>query len=513
MSQAAIPFSFESYLQAKLTAGEVVNMNRIVLANIPDLDHTIPIDRNETLPDASQIVYEQDVDQVGKVNSNAVVYSIVMDTSVGDFDFNAMYLIDKDERTAVGMIVHKETETKTATDETSGVQGNSLVKSMLMQFDGAAAATNITVDAATWQIDYSARLKGMDEDVRIQALDIFGHDAFIGDGFKTTQSTGNQYFVESGAAYIGGLKAVLDGDVTLTVSNLPSFIYAVVNRQGTALSAFANTVDLQVSQDELSDYEANGVNYYVAKIATVNADATVTDERTTSLNEQQFASLQNQLDDLQQQIDDVDADLQGHKGAADPHSQYIQWDHLVGFRFRDSFAGFDRTAIALKSDGTEILRADFPKLWAMAEPIAVDQTFIDADPEQYAANYGTGDGATTFTLPNYGLMPWDAAAGIYGAAGTTVGDAIRNITGQLGNMVGIFQGSTLEFQVASGVFERTSYTRNIANKIGTSEGDYTTGNNVSHLVNFDSSNVVPTADVNRPKSNFSEIWIIHGEIA
>lgn len=195
------------------------------------------------------------------------------------------------------------------------------------------------------------------------------------------------------------------------------------------------------------------------------------------------------------------------------NSKFIQWDLMVGFRFRDSLYGFDRTAIALKGDGTEVLRADFPKLWSVASGIAVSQSLIDADPETYAASYGDGDGVTTFTLPNYGLMPWDAAAGIYGAAGTTVGDAIRNITGQLGNMVGIFQGATLEFQVASGVFERTSYTRNIANKIGASEGDYTTGNNVSHLVNFDSSNVVPTADVNRPKSNFSEIWIIHGEIA
>lgn len=218
--------------------------------------------------------------------------------------------------------------------------------------------------------------------------------------------------------------------------------------------------------------------------------------------------------DLEDVDNAVKAGIADHEAKSDPHSQYIQWEHLVGLRLKDSFAGVNRTAIALRGDGTEVLRDDFPKLlqFAIDNDQLVDQALIDADPEKYAANYGTGDGATTFTLPNYGLMPWEAAAGVYGAAGTTVGDAMRNITGQLGNMVGIFQGSTLEFQVANGVFERTSYTRNIANKIGASEGDYTTGNNVSHLVNFDSSNVVPTADVNRPKSNFSEIWIIHGEI-
>ena len=505
MTQSVIPNSFELYLQNKLIANEPVNMNRIVLANIPNLDHTIPIDRNESLPPGEQIVHEQDIDQTGKVNTNAVVYSIVMDTTIGDFDFNAMYLIDKDERTAIGMIIHKETESKISANENDGTQGNSLVKSMLMEFDNASAATNIHVDASTWQIDYSARLKGMDEDIRIQALDTFGHDAFMGNGFLVNKAGSNQVLVNLGLSYIGGLRAELGFNQTLIIDVLPTNIYAVVNRQGTALSAFANTVEIQTSQTELDDYINGGVNYYVSKIATINADGSVTDERKTSLSDQQFASLQGQLDDLQQQIDDVDADLKGHKQADDPHPQYIQWDQLVGFKLTDSFAGVDRTAIALKGDGTEINRADFSKLlqFAIDNDLLVDQALINANPTKYAANYGTGDGVTTFTLPNFGLMPYEGAAGIYGSAGTTVEDAIQNISGEINasspsSNTPLFSGSNGAFLSENG-----------------GAGASITGSGAERFrtVTFDASRVARTGTYTRPKTHFADVWIIHGEAA
>ena len=149
MAQTVIPFSFETYLQKKLASGDPVTLNKIVLANIPDLDLTQPIPRDTGLPTHDQIVHEQIIDQVGKINTNALAYSIVMDTTMGDFTFNAMYLIDKDDRNSIGMIVWKLPETKTATNEQSGTTGNSLVKSMLMEYDGAATAAAITVTAAT----------------------------------------------------------------------------------------------------------------------------------------------------------------------------------------------------------------------------------------------------------------------------------------------------------------------------------------------------------------------------
>lgn len=184
-------------------------------------------------------------------------------------------------------------------------------------------------------------------------------------------------------------------------------------------------------------------------------------------------------------------------------------DVLTGFRFHESIHGFDRAQIALKGDGTEVLRADFPKLWAIAESTAVDQALIDANPTQYAANYGTGDGATTFTMPNYGLMPWEAAAGMYGTVGTTVEDAIRNFNGNviLGTEtapLGIVDGG-------SGVLypEDPQENRTILN----SATGPTSTTNRKYRLRIDASRQVPTADINRPKTNFSDVWIIHGEQA
>ncbi|WP_153448855.1 hypothetical protein [Vibrio algicola] len=180
-------------------------------------------------------------------------------------------------------------------------------------------------------------------------------------------------------------------------------------------------------------------------------------------------------------------------------------DVLTGFRFHESIHGFDRTQIALKADGTEVLRADFPKLWVIAESTAVDQALIDANPTPYAANYGTGDGATTFTMPNYGLMPWEAAAGMYGAAGTTVEDQIQNITGSASIASG---GSNFGFVAStSGIIFGVDQTT------APSLTESSSGNTRYRSFSIDASRIARTGDYTRPNTNFSDVWIIHGEHA
>ncbi|MFH0267230.1 phage tail-collar fiber domain-containing protein [Vibrio rumoiensis] len=203
-------------------------------------------------------------------------------------------------------------------------------------------------------------------------------------------------------------------------------------------------------------------------------------------------------------LEDVDNAIKAHEAKPDPHPQYIQWDNLVGFRFHESIHGFDRTQIALKGDGTEVLRADFPKLWAIAESTAVDQALIDANPTLYAANYGTGDGATTFTMPNYGLMPWEAAAGMYGAAGTTVDDQIQNVEGDLN-----IRGFNELGQLVSGGNGALRY------KSGSNTNNTSAQSNIGQQSNiyFDASLSARTGAYTRPKTNFSDVWIIHGEQA
>ena len=277
MSQV-ITNAFASYWQACLTDEAPVVLDAFVLANIPDLDPDAPISPDDGLPPAAQIVHRQAVDQRGRINLDAVAYTIVMDTSVGDFEFNAMYLINT-ESNLVGMIVHKGLEAKLKTDADTGQTGNSLVKSMLMEYDRASLATVTTVDASTWQIDYAARLAGMDEDMRRLVLPLYGPAWFEGDGFLVTNNAG-VYHVSPGNAAIGGLLAVQLEDEIVTPDALPMGVWVDVHRAGSVTGAWKNHVSLVLSAEDLIDYtDDGGYQHHVAKLAIVNADSNVTDTR------------------------------------------------------------------------------------------------------------------------------------------------------------------------------------------------------------------------------------------
>ncbi len=80
------------------------------------------------------------------------------------FTFNWVGLINKASGT-LAMIVHAPEQQKLKTKE--GQQGNVLTRSFLMEFNGAQAETNIDTPAETWQIDFTARMAGMDERQRL----------------------------------------------------------------------------------------------------------------------------------------------------------------------------------------------------------------------------------------------------------------------------------------------------------------------------------------------------------
>ncbi|WP_323936744.1 phage tail-collar fiber domain-containing protein [Aeromonas caviae] len=277
MSQV-ITNAFEQYWQSSLAAEQPVVLDEFILADIPNLDITSPIDLDAGLPPESQIVHRQNVDQRGRINNNAVAYTIVMDTTVGDFSFNAMYLRNK-QNGVIGMIVYKGRETKLKTDQTTGQTGNSLVKSMLMGYDQAAEATLTNVDAGTWQIDYAARLRGMDEDIRQLQADLYGHHTFVGDGFKVVETDG-AFQVTPGVAIVGGLRVELKQPEVIYLGTKPIGVWVDVHRAGSLLSEHQNHVTIITNVADLTDHvDNNGYQHFVAKLATVRADGTIEDGR------------------------------------------------------------------------------------------------------------------------------------------------------------------------------------------------------------------------------------------
>ena len=100
--------------------------------------------------------------------------------------------------------------------------------------------------------------------------------------------------------------------------------------------------------------------------------------------------------------------------------------------------------------------------------------------------YGVGDGSTTFNLPDLRgefIRGFDAGRGVDTGRvfGSAQGDAIRNITGSL---------VASKPQAATGAFTV------IGNQGGGADGAQSSAG----LYTFDASNVVPTANENRPRS-------------
>lgn len=274
MSQTVITLAFEQWKAQQGVTGEAILLDEFVFANVPGLNPDAPISRSETLPPAAQIVHRQAVSRKGVVNENAVVHSVVLGADVGDFSFNWIGLMNKASGT-LAMIVHAPVQQKLKTK--AGQQGNVLTRSFLMEYNGAQAETGINTPAETWQIDFTARLAGMDERQRLENIDVFGAAAFLGDGWLVGK-TGTQYFVTPGTGYVQGLRAQLAASQNITVTTRPVKVWLDVSWEGSLVSVWQVKSKVTVAAS-LTDYVQNGVQHYVFALASIDASGVITDLR------------------------------------------------------------------------------------------------------------------------------------------------------------------------------------------------------------------------------------------
>jgi len=290
----AITTAFESWNASQTVNGQPARPDKVIFALVPGLDPSGAVDRTAGVPE-EHVVYQAAVTQYGLINENAAAYSVVLDSTIGNFDFNWLGLLHEESGTLC-MVVYAPVQSKVASAE--GVQGNSITRTFLMEFNGAAESTQITVTAETWQIDYSARLAGIDESVRLANLDSYGRAAFFGSGFSVTDA-GGQYRVAAGVGYVGGLRVALPEPVTLDKSAART-VWVDVALKGTVTGAHVPVFTLQLA-DVLEDYtDAAGQQHYVARLASVS-DTGLTDERENTRTEQ----LEDELSRLPGQIADA----------------------------------------------------------------------------------------------------------------------------------------------------------------------------------------------------------------
>lgn len=273
-----ITIAGERLFALKAQNNQQLDIDTFIFAFVPGQDSSAPIDRNEGLPPIGQRVHTQIVQQTGLINENAVVYSSVLDSLTGPFDFNWVGLYSSVNQTLIA-IIHTPTVSKTVT--VPGAAGNILNRNFVIEYSGIAELTGITVDPTTWQYDFEARLNGMDELTRQLAADMNGKDWFIDDGFKVVpRSTLNTFKVTAGVGYVSGLRVELTADHILTLSSYPQFVYVDAWFEATSESIWKGKVAFTVTNSEMDDYiDVNGRNHYVFKLARITAADAVKDLR------------------------------------------------------------------------------------------------------------------------------------------------------------------------------------------------------------------------------------------
>ncbi|EIE5007041.1 phage tail protein [Salmonella enterica] len=278
MKQTIITSSFERLKAQESAGGRRVVLDMFIFASIPGLDVTATPPVDATIPDEAHIVHRQATDNAGMVNANTVAYSVTLAESVGNFDFNWMGLINSESGT-LAMVTYLDPQRKIRT--ASGVQGNVLTYSEVLSFDGASEQTGITTPVSTWQIDFTARLHGMDEATRRMALDMYGQAVFSQTAFKLASAGAGKATLSPGLAYIRGLRAELDTVATLTyTTGREQTVSLDVVLTGTLTGE--NKVSFTLINQILTDYtDALGFRHYVQPLARIAANGDITDLRET----------------------------------------------------------------------------------------------------------------------------------------------------------------------------------------------------------------------------------------
>ncbi|EEL1122119.1 hypothetical protein G8E11_000475 [Salmonella enterica] len=316
MAQSVITSAFEHLKAQEAAGGNRIIIDQFVFANIPGLNVTDTPPESEPLPPDAQIVHRQAVDRNGVVNENTVAYSVTLPESVGDFTFNWLGLVSSATNTlCMAVYLHPQEKIKTA----DGKQGNTLIYSEIMEYAGASAATGITTPVSTWQIDFTARLHGMDEATRKAALDIYGPGLFFNNAFKlTVQATGQATF-EPGIAYLRGLRVELDVPGTLTYSTgISQTVY--IDAALTGILTGENKAMFSLTSQKSADYiDDLGFAHYVEPVATISASGEITDIRKTRkpLNDRldgEYLTRDGNLKEIADKGEQAQSDAREHMG-------------------------------------------------------------------------------------------------------------------------------------------------------------------------------------------------------
>ena len=428
---ASITLTGESLIAQKQGAQEVLEVARFVLANVPGLDPTSVVDRAAGKPPAAQIVYTANVNRKGYVSPRQVIYSLMVSSDIGDWDFNWIGLETAENVLFAVAYVPLQQKRKNIPPEQIG---NNLTRNFLVEFTGAQALTGIVVDASTWQHDFTVRLGGIDARERLSNRDVFGRACFLADSLQMERSFG-LYQVKAGIAYVEGIRVQLDEPVQAQFPALPAkaWLDVALAREGSDSVA---TWKVVFGENQIDYVDSNGTAHYLVELASVEVSGNITDLRAvepiTGALIKQYALRNGDYLHLRARgtkKEDVGLSELPNAKSDDPttdSSEILATTKALN-ALRKSIADAEVGRIGTFAMATP------PPGWFRANGAAVSRTVYAALFAKIGTNYGAGDGVSTFNLPDPRgkfVRVWDDSRGVDTgrALGSDQADAIRSHT-------------------------------------------------------------------------------------
>lgn len=280
MSKTILTAAFATYQAQCSAADHPVILDEFVFALIPHQDPNAPIHPEETLPTNEMIKGRFKITQKGMINPDAVVYSIILGTEIGSWDFNWIGLVNSDTN-LVAAITHTTPQTKVKADPSNNIEGDTLTRNIITSYVNAAELTDINVTADVWQLDFNQRLMAMDDRVRLENIDTYGVSSFIGDAWLVTPENEGAV-IHSGTGYVQGLQCINPQRIPLDINavSFPQTVYLDVSFDGSVNSEWHTKTRIVITNHYPDKQIEKGITHYSVPLATINSLSDITDLRT-----------------------------------------------------------------------------------------------------------------------------------------------------------------------------------------------------------------------------------------
>jgi len=271
---ASFTLAGEDLIAQKQAAKQTLIASRFILANVPALNVNGPVDRAAGKPAPAQIAGIYPVTQAGYVSPSQVVYSLMLGSDIGDFDWNWIGL--ESAEGVLLMVAYVPLQQKRRNNPPLQL-GNNVTRNFLLKFDGAQELTGVMIDASTWQHDFTVRLAGIDERERLANRDVFGRACFFGSALQL-EKVGSAYQLKPGTAYVEGVRLQGAAPLPVVPPALPTTAWLDVALQR-ELSDVVASWSVEWGAGKADYLDSAGVQHYCVPIADLVNTNTITDRR------------------------------------------------------------------------------------------------------------------------------------------------------------------------------------------------------------------------------------------